>query len=167
LPGTCRLDAEGIEKEILAWVAHRCASVCSAAALFPPSLRAWNEQHAAQSASMLSSVAKSMSDTAPAQSTRTACKPPAVLQSPSAQFLSAVVQLQNMCRQCAKQHLESLAEHGSASTKKHSSIPWNMVHAIAVLGESLLESHYSLLHIGTDQVPHTSLASLRCVRYVP
>lgn len=147
----CRLDAKGTEKEVQAWVAHRCASVCAAVALFPASLRRWNELQHAQSASIMSSVVMTMSGTAPVQPARKPNNQSPALESPSAQFLGAVMQLQNLCMQCVQQNIEALAGNASAATSR-ACVPWNMVHAIAMLGEALQESHFSHLHTGNDKV---------------
>lgn len=148
----CRVDATGTEKEVLAWVAHRCASVCAAVALFPSFLRLWSERHAAQSASMLSSVAQTMSGTASVNSARKPSNQPSPIQNPSAQFIAAVIRLQTLCMQCVKQHADTVAGDVSAATR--ASVPWNMVHAVAILGESLLESNCSHVYAGKEKVLH-------------
>jgi hypothetical protein len=97
-------------------------------------------------------------------STGAGYKPPAALLTPSAQFLAAAVQLHSLCMRHAKMHLESLAAPDAAGTagtvrQNSNSIPWNMVHAIASLGEALLDCRCPLQFADTDLVLITALAS--------
>lgn len=71
------------------------------------------------------------------------------------------MQLQKLCAQCVKQNVDALVGSESAAGTT-SSVPWNMVHAVAMLSEAVHECRFSDLHAGPNEVLPVGLSDSVC-----